>query len=203
MSLFSSEKFQKEEHLDLANATVHYIPRFLTTETADDYFYKLYKKTKWQQDDIKVYGKTYKQPRLTALYGEVGKSYSYSNITMHTAPFTPTLLEIKRKVEKTCHANFNIVLLNLYRYGSDSNGWHSDDEKELGPNPTIASVSLGEERKFQLRKKTDKKIRHNILLSHGSLLVMKGETQHFWQHQIPKTRKKVRPRINLTFRKII
>ena len=119
---------------------------------------------------------------------------------MHPHPFSPTLLEVKIRIEKITKTNFNIVLLNLYRTGSDSNGWHSDDEKELGTNPAIASISLGATRKFQLRHKKDKALRHSLELESGSLLLMKGSTQHNWQHQIPKTKKTVAPRINLTFR---
>ena len=121
---------------------------------------------------------------------------------MHPHEFSPLLLEIKKRVEEVSQILFNIVLVNLYRDGKDSNGWHSDDEKELGINPVIASVSLGAKRVFQIRNKEDKKLRHNIELNNGSLLLMKGSTQHFWQHQIPKTQKKIAPRINLTFRVI-
>jgi alkylated DNA repair dioxygenase AlkB len=200
MDLFSSEELQNEQHLELPDAKIVYFPNFLSTEEATYYFSTLKKETTWQHDDIKVFGKTYKQPRLTALYGDEGKSYSYSNITMHPTTFTTALLEIKNKIESICDAHFNVVLLNLYRDGSDSNGWHSDDEKELGKNPVIASVSLGTKRVFQLRNKENKKLRHNLELTDGSLLLMRGSTQHFWQHQIPKTKKVIDPRINLTFR---
>lgn len=202
MDLFSSEKSQQKQHLDLPDADIAYFPDFLSAEEAEYYLTIFQKETAWQQDDIKLFGKTYKQPRLTALYGEKGKSYRYSNITMHPTAFTPSLLEIKYKIEEKCDTIFNVVLLNLYRDGSDSNGWHSDNEKELGTNPVIASLSLGANRMFQLRNKADKKLRRNIELTSGSLLLMKGTTQHFWQHQIPKTKKKVLPRINLTFRTI-
>ncbi len=202
MDLFSSDKFQQIQHLELPDADITYFPNFIATEKASDYFETFQQNILWKQDDIKVFGKIYKQPRLTALYGEKDKSYSYSNITMHPTPFTEELLEIKRKIEENCNAKFNIVLLNLYRDGSDSNGWHSDDEKELGKNPVIASVSLGAKRKFQLRNKRDKTLRCSIELTHGSLLLMKGPTQHFWHHQVPKTKKGMLPRINLTFRVI-
>ena len=158
--------------------------------------------TNWQQDDIRVFGKVYQQPRLTALYGEAGKPYSYSGITMQPTPFTPLLLAIKKQVELASQAHFSTVLLNLYRDGRDSNGWHSDDEKELGEQPLIASVSLGTMRRFKLQHKENKELKHAINLEHGSLLVMAGKTQHCWKHQIPKTAKAVGPRINLTFRLI-
>jgi alkylated DNA repair dioxygenase AlkB len=154
----------------------------------------------WQQDDIKIFGKVYQQPRLTALFGTNGKPYSYSNITMQPHRFTKELLEIKQKIGFLCEAEFTTCLLNLYRDGKDSNGWHADDEQELGQNPTIASVSLGQERFFHLRHKKNKSLKHKILLEHGSLLLMQGETQHHWQHQIPKTAKPMGERVNLTFR---
>lgn len=154
----------------------------------------------WQQDDITVFGKTYAQPRLTALFGNNGKAYSYSNITMFPHIFKGELLDIKKKVDEEIGEVFTTCLLNLYRDGRDSNGWHADDEKELGQDPTIASISLGHERYFHLRHKNDKSLRHKMLLEHGSLLLMRGGTQHFWQHQIPKTSKNIGERINLTFR---
>jgi len=202
MDLFSSEEVQNEQHVDLPDANIVYFPKFLSTEETAYYFSTLKKETPWQHDDIKVFGKIYKQPRLTALYGDEGKHYSYSNITMHPTAFTTALLKIKNKIESVSAAYFNVVLLNLYRDGSDSNGWHSDDEKELGKNPIIASLSLGAKRVFQLRNKENKKVRHNLELTNGSLLLMRGSTQHFWQHQIPKTKKVIDPRINLTFRYI-
>ena len=202
MDLFDSTD-NKETRLDLADASISYFPNFLTTERANHYYKTLESEINWRQDEITVYGKRYKQPRLTALYGESGKKYGYSNLVMSPLPFTPALFILKEQLEQIAKTSFNVVLLNLYRDGTDSNGWHSDDEKELGKNPSIASISLGGTRTFQLRKKSDIKIRYNLELSNGSLLLMTGSTQHFWQHQIPKTKKKVPPRINLTFRKII
>ncbi len=196
MSLFASE-FQP---LSLPEAEIHYCQAFFTQEEADRYYQQLLEETPWQQDDIKVFGKVYPQPRLTALYGENGQPYSYSNIVMHPHPFTPALSEIKEKIELSVSTKFNTVLLNLYRSGKDSNGWHADDERELGHNPVIASVSFGAPRAFHFRHKKDKSLRHKLTLEHGSLLIMEGTTQHCWQHQIPKTAKTVAPRINLTFR---
>ena len=119
---------------------------------------------------------------------------------MHPTLFTPTLFEIKSKIEKQINLNFTSCLLNLYRDGNDSNGWHADNEKELGLNPTIASLSFGAERIFQMKHRNSKKEKVKINLTNGSLLVMKGRTQHHWLHQIPKTKKEVGERINLTFR---
>lgn len=201
-TLFSSEENQKALPLPLPDADITYYPQFLEITYASEVFQKLMKETAWQQDDIKIFGKIYKQPRLTALYGDDGKSYSYSNITMYPNPMTPLLKEIKAQIELVTQTTFNTVLLNLYRDGNDSNGWHSDNEKELGRNPVIASVSLGAKRSFKLKHRGDKKLNYKIFLNHGSLLLMQGETQHHWLHELPKSKKVTEPRINLTFRVI-
>ncbi len=156
----------------------------------------------WRQDWITIYGRSLPQPRLTAWYAEPGKSYTYSGITMQPSAWTPTLLELKTKVEAVSGVVFNSVLLNLYRHGNDSMGWHSDDEPELGYNPVIGSLSLGGTRRFMLRHRFEKGLRHELELTSGSFLLMQGITQHYWQHQIPKTKRPVPPRINLTFRVI-
>ena len=122
---------------------------------------------------------------------------------MHPLPMTKSLLDLIQKINDVYEHGFNAVLLNLYRDGKDSNGWHADNEAELGQNPVIASISLGEERYFHLKHRTQKEQRLKIKLKHGSLLVMGGTMQHHWLHQIPKTTKIISPRINLTFRKII
>lgn len=195
-SLFDSEPIV----FDVPDASIIYYPNFFSTEEATILFETLQKNIPWQQDDIKVFGKVFPQPRLTALFGNEGKSYSYSNITMHPHKWSPVLLSIKEKIEKATKVPFSTVLLNYYRDGKDSNGWHADNEKELGINPIIASLSFGAERMFQLKHNTIPNQKINISLAHGSLLVMKGTTQHFWKHQIPKTTKPIGPRINLTFR---
>ncbi|TKD55686.1 alpha-ketoglutarate-dependent dioxygenase AlkB [Flavobacterium sp. ASW18X] len=189
--------------LDLPQAEIRYFPNFLDKETADHYYKVLLEQTPWQQDQIKVFGKTYDQPRLTALYGNNGKSYSYSSIIMEPHPYTDSLMELLQKLTHITDHQFTTCLLNLYRVGSDSNGWHADNEKELGINPVIASVSLGQERMFHLKHRTEKSLKRSLLLEHGSLLLMQGETQHHWLHQIPKTKKPIAPRINLTFRRIV
>jgi alkylated DNA repair dioxygenase AlkB len=185
---------------DLPNAEIEYHPHFFDAEKATLLFEKLYQETPWQQDEIKVFNKIHPQPRLTALYGNEGKPYSYSNIVMHPHKWNSAIMFIKNEVETICRENFTTVLLNLYRDGKDSNGWHADNEKELGKNPIIASVSLGAERMFHLQHNAIKEANVKLKLEHGSLLLMKGETQHFWKHQIPKTSKIIGPRINLTFR---
>lgn len=187
-------------HFDLPDANVTYYPNFFNPQKADELFAQLKTEIPWQQDHITVFGKTHPQPRLTALFGNEGKSYGYSGIVMQPHGWNPLLLFIKQAVEAICGEQFTTVLLNYYRDGKDSNGWHADNEKELGNNPVIASVSLGAQRFFHLRHNSDKNLTQKILLEHGSLLLMKGTTQHFWKHQIPKTAKPIGPRINLTFR---
>ena len=189
-------------NLNLKDAEVFYYPNYFTTNESMSLFQILTTETLWQQDDIKVFGKTYKQPRLTSLYGSNKRPYSYSNITMYPNEFTSTLLKIKSKIEDTTNEIFTTCLLNQYRDGRDSNGWHADNEKELGQNPVIASVSLGASRMFHLKHRHDKSHKCKLLLESGSLLLMKGTTQHFWLHQVPKTKKQLGSRINLTFRYI-
>lgn len=195
-SLFPKEKIV----FDLPDAEIEYYPDFFSYEKANELFEKLKTEIPWQQDSISVFGKTHPQPRLTALYGNDGKTYSYSNIVMHPHKWNPLLMFIKNEIEEISQENFTTVLLNLYRDGKDSNGWHADNEKELGRNPVIASVSFGAERSFHLQHNSIKEAKLKITLEHGSLLLMKGTTQHFWKHQIPKTAKPIGERINLTFR---
>jgi len=196
MSLFPNEKIT----FNIPDAEIEYFPNFISTEEANELFQKLKTEIPWQQDTITVYGKNHLQPRLTALFGNEGKPYGYSNIVMQPHPWNPLLIYVKEEIEKICQENFTTVLLNYYRNGKDSNGWHADNEKELGRNPIIASLSFGEERVFQLKHNSIESAKQNITLQHGSLLLMKGTTQHFWKHQIPKTKKEMGARINLTFR---
>jgi len=193
---------REPQHLNLPDSNIRYYPDFMDNLLADDYFTLLKNNIAWQQDDIKVFGKVYAQPRLTALYANNEKPYSYSNITMTPHAFTKELQKIKEKIESISNCEFTTCLLNLYRDGKDSNGWHADNEKELGQNPSIASVSLGAHRSFHLKHNNIPDLKHKILLEHGSLLLMQDETQHFWKHQIPKMAKPIGERINLTFRVI-
>ena len=197
-SLFQSDPIL----LNLPDAEIVYYPNFFDKRDADAIFEQLLNEIPWQQDDIKVFGKTHPQPRLTALFGNDGKPYSYSNIKMQPHPWNMLLQKIKSLVEDCSETNFTSVLLNQYRNGKDSNGWHADNEKELGTNPVIASLSFGAERTFQLKHNSDLSLKKSIVLEHGSLLIMKGTTQHFWKHQIPKTSKPIGSRVNLTFRVI-
>mgnify|MGYP001555501632 FL=1 len=188
--------------LKLPDSDITYFSNFMENEEATACFEKLKSSVPWRQDEIRVYGKLYPQPRLTALYGNNDRSYTYSGIVMKPLPFSEILSDIRKRITSLTNVEFTSCLLNLYRDGKDSNGWHSDDEKELGKNPVIASVSLGQERYFHLRHKKLKDLKHKILLEHGSLLLMSGQTQHYWQHQIPKTTRPIGERINLTFRVI-
>ena len=182
---------------------IRYVKNFFNEEESVSYMESLQDRIKWNQDYIIMFGKTHHVPRLTAWYGDRNKTYTYSGISMTSKPWNAELLEIKKKVEQYANFNFNSVLLNFYRSGNDSNSWHSDDEKELGYQPIIGSISLGGTRKFRLRNKKNKKMTYNIELDKGSLLIMSGKTQQYWEHQIPKTRKIVSERINLKFHSIV
>jgi alkylated DNA repair dioxygenase AlkB len=197
-SLFTEDTTQ----FDLPDAELHYRPQFFPKPTADRLLQELMEKIEWTQNKIRFYGKESLVPRLEAWYGDHGKSYAYSGIQMNPKPWTKELVEIKEAIEKEASVPFNSVLINYYRDGKDRVAWHSDDEKELGQNPIIGSVSLGAERKFKLRHKKYKEngLKAEIMLQHGSFLLMKGPTQHHWMHEIPRTAKPIGPRINLTFR---
>jgi alkylated DNA repair dioxygenase AlkB len=192
----------KSEIFSLPDAELEYFPNFLNKEKADLLLEKLLKEVPWQQQNIKLFGKEIPQPRLTAFYAEQGISYTYSGLQLKPNSFSTELWELKQKTQELSGYDFNTCLANLYRHGNDSMGWHADDEKVLGKNPVIASISLGSIRRFQFKHKTNKDLKESIELQHGSLLIMKGSMQHFWKHQLPKTKKEVAPRINLTFRKI-
>ncbi|QFU77708.1 alpha-ketoglutarate-dependent dioxygenase AlkB [Halioglobus maricola] len=157
--------------------------------------------TPWRQESITVYGKTHLQPRLLAWYGEPAAVYRYSGKTHQPLPWTDQLDGLRRRMEALAGTPFNSVLLNYYRDGRDSMGLHADDEPELGPEPVIASLSLGEERALYFRHKRDKQARGlDVSLPHGSVLLMSGATQRYWKHGIRKLRRDCGPRLNLTFR---
>ncbi len=189
------------ENFDLPDADIRLYHGFFNVEESARLFARLESEIVWQQDQIRMFGKQMLIPRLNAWYGDEDKSYTYSGIHLKPHPWNEDLLWIKDRIEKETGLTFTSVLLNLYRSGNDSMGWHADDEPELGLNPSIASVSFGASRMFQMRHVT-KKIRTKIPLDNGSLLLMQGSTQHYWQHQIPKSSKALDSRINLTFRSI-
>ncbi len=177
-------------------------PEFLSKKEADSLFNRLNSSLPWQQGKVTLFGKTYGTPRLESLHVIEGKTYHYSGNTLVSHPFTEDLEYIKNKIELVSGESFNCVLANLYRDGKDSNGWHADNEKELGINPIIASISLGAERRFDL-KHIASGASKQLLLPHGSLLIMGGSMQHHWKHCIAKSMKVLVPRINLTFRKLV
>ena len=189
----------KEGLTFIENGEYIFYPNFFSKAESDSFFKNLRSNIVWKQESMNMYGKKIDFPRLTAWYGNNDKPYSFSGITLQPLPWSSEILSIKSKIEAVAKTAFNSVLLNLYRDGNDSISWHTDGEKELGTNPVIASVNFGATRKFQLRHiKTKEKL--EIELSQGSLLIMQGQLQHFWQHQVPKTSKAVGERINLTFR---
>lgn len=166
----------------------------------DDIMARLVAETAWRAESIVLWGKQHPQPRLTAWHGDA--RYSYSGLDLEPLPFTPLLRDIRQAVEIATGLSFNSVLLNYYRNERDSMGMHSDDEPELGPEPAIASVSFGATRTFILRHRWSKQT-VKLDLTNGSLLLMRGKTQHFWLHGINKSARQIGPRLNLTFRKII
>jgi alkylated DNA repair dioxygenase AlkB len=208
MSLFSNtELFTPGSggitRYDLPDAELVLYEQFFSKPESDDLYEKLLQETHWKQEDITLYGKTHLTPRLTAWYGDTDNSYSFSGKKWHPHPWTPELLFIKERIEKEAGVHFTGVLLNLYRNGKDSVGWHCDNEKEFGNNPVIGSVSFGATRTFQVRHKSRKDLRTmSIPLTHGSFLLMSGAMQHSWEHQVSKTARPVGSRINLTFRVI-
>lgn len=164
-------------------------------------FQMLLKEIPWQADEVVLFGKKHITNRKMAWFADDGLAYTYSNSRKEANNWTPTLLEIKKKIEDFTNEKFNACLLNLYHDGNEGMGWHSDDEKEIVANSTIASVSLGASRNFRFRHKQTKETAA-ILLEDGSILLMKNETQHYWQHTLPKSKRVVEPRINLTFRQM-
>ncbi len=181
---------------------VYLYPNFYEEEGTLDIFEQLKHSILWKQDKMKIYGKTVNFPRLTSWYADGDQEYIYSGVINTPIPFTPLLLQIRQAAEQQCGKQFNSALLNYYRHGGDSMGWHSDDEKELAGNPVIASASFGATRNFQFKHKEHKNSKVSIDLNNGSLLIMQGATQHNWLHQVPKTAKQPGPRINITFRDI-
>jgi alkylated DNA repair dioxygenase AlkB len=174
---------------------------FFSDSEADRLLTALLSSLLWEQHRVRVYGRTHPAPRLSAWHGDEGLRYTYSGLTLEAQPWTPELQDIRSQIEAAAGTSFNTVLLNQYRNGKDSMGWHSDDEPELGTNPVIASVSFGDARRFIMRHRTRDDIdRIELALGHGSVLIMRGATQHNWQHHVPRTARSVGTRVNLTFR---
>lgn len=188
------------EWLEIPDGKLFWAPEFFSPSDSQHYFRQLLAELNWRQETIRMFGREVLQPRLQAWCGEA--VYTYSGLTMHPDPWTPALLSIKQACEQVSQVRFNSVLANLYRDGRDYMGWHQDNEPELGYLPLIASVSLGQERRFVLRHLASKQ-KVEFLLRSGSLLIMAGTTQRYWQHSVPRSRRPMQARINLTFRQII
>lgn len=204
MDLFTPEEQEKVfEIISLLDGEILFMRNFLSPTKAKHYFDCLQNNINWKQEEVRFYGKTFPVPRKTAWYGYEGFNYSYSGITCFPEVWTKELLEIKSQIEQFIpEEDFTSVLLNLYSNGNDKMGWHADNEKELGINPTIASVSLGETRRFDIKNKNNSELQYKFELTSGSLLIMRGALQHHWIHQIPAQKKVKNARINLTFRTI-
>ena len=179
---------------------VYLIEEYIKDE--EKLFSELYENTQWEQKNITLFGRTVCQPRLISWYSDPGVTYTYSNTKFKSKKWPDNLKLLKNRLNENFGTEFNSVLLNLYRNGQDSMGLHSDDEKELGNNPTVASISLGATRDFKFKHKTKNDCAEKFTLKSGSLLLMMDETQHHWKHEVPKTKKVLTPRINLTFRAI-
>lgn len=180
---------------------VYYLPDFFSKQESEKLFAVLLNEIEWQQDEVMMFGKRIVTQRRMAWYGDENKPYRYSGILRTPKPWTRTLLEIQHLVNSTFQTSLNACLMNLYRNGEEGMGWHSDDEPELGKQPIIVSLSLGAERAFDFKHK-DSGGKQRIYLETGSLLLMKGATQKHWKHALPKSKKVLDPRINLTFREI-
>ncbi len=188
----------------MANYEFDFYENFFSQKESAVFLKALYQEIQWKQKSILIFGKSILEPRLTAWYGDPSAIYTYSGVSMAPHPWIPTLTQIKSRVENACAAQFNSVLLNLYRNQRDSMGMHSDDEKELGAQPVIASASFGETRRFVMKHRTQRnRSSKTYWLNSGSLLIMRGDTQKFWKHGVPKESGVCGPRINLTFRTIL
>jgi len=189
--------------LALPDGDLTYVPGFFSDPVSDRLLSNLSATVRWTQPRITIFGKQVGSPRLAAWYGDRESVYCYSGLANQPLPWFSELLEIRHRVQQYTDLTFDGVLLNFYRTGQDSMGWHSDDEQELGENPVIASVSLGASRRFLLRHRSSNHLPvHEVTLEHGSLLLMRGPTQKNWRHCVPKMRNQDSPRLNLTFRRI-
>jgi len=179
----------------------HYFGKIINAEQKHIYFNELLNKIEWTNENLVMFGKEITTKRKVAFYADDLIEYTYSNKTKKGLAWTPLLIEIKQLVSSYTGSNYNACLLNLYHNGDEGMGWHSDDEKEIVPNSSIASLSFGAERKFTLKHKATKETL-SVLLEHGSLFEMLGSFQKNWLHSMPKSKKIVAPRINLTFRQM-
>jgi alkylated DNA repair dioxygenase AlkB len=189
---------------------VRFAPAWLPAAEADALFAALREQVRWDVHRIRMYGREIDSPRLSSWIGDPGTGYVYSRVRFEPNPWPPALAALRPRIDAAAGAAMNSVLANLYRDGNDAMGWHADDERELGAQPVIASLSLGAPRRFVFRRRpargaktpASSLARHELELPHGSLLLMAGDTQRHWHHALPRTAKAVGPRINLTFRRI-
>lgn len=200
-SLFSDSTPQSQT-IAVEHGQLELVTGLFSPAEADSLFQQLTLSLQWRQEQIRIQGRVLPIPRLQAWYGDPGTGYGYSGIRLEPLPWPPELTRIRQRLEELTGQNFNSVLCNLYCHGQDSVSWHADNEEELGTNPIIASVSLGATRRFQLKPRRGGGDTLSLELPHNSLLIMAGALQHHWIHQVPKTRRPVGPRINLTFRQI-
>ena len=181
---------------------LYYLENFIPTAEADRFLERLRAELDWREEVVTIAGRAIQVPRLVCWHGDSEARYRYSGVVHAPEPWTEALSSLRQRVEAYCAQRFNSVLGNLYRNGDDTLGWHADQERELGPEPYIASLSFGAERRFDLRHNRSRETM-NLPLTHGSLLLMGGQLQHHWQHRIPRMRGVRAPRINLTFRAIL
>ena len=200
---YSGDLFEGAGHNYLPyDGKANYYGKILARSEADKYYQRFLDQIQWQNDEAIIFGKHVFTKRKVAWYGDQTFAYTYSKTTKYALPWTAELLHLKSRVEQQCGERFNACLLNLYHNGEEGMAWHSDGEKDLKKDGAIASVSLGAERKFSFKHKTSKE-KIELLLTHGSLLVMAGTTQSHWLHRLPPSKKVLTPRINLTFRTIV
>lgn len=191
---------QEGKNQGLPPNILKYFPELFSNKECIAFLDKFITTIEWEQRVVTMYGKKVATPRLTAWYGENGKNYSYSGTRFNPLPWTQELFEIKERIEPLAGVTFNSVLLNYYRDGNDSVAWHSDNETELGAQPVIGSVSFGQVRRFDIRQKNDHQQKYSLQLHNGSLLLMTGDLQQYWEHTIPKSKSAMGARVNLTFR---
>ena len=204
MDLFNNQETARFISVPIQDGEAVLVENFLHSGEAEYLFLYLRKQVTWRRQIIKIYGKVHPVPRESAWFGDPKSNYFITGFIRNISPWFPELLEIKNRIEKAFpDLLFNSVLLNKYHNGTDKVGWHSDDDKEFGVNPAIASLSLGATRRFDIRHKKDKTKSIHINLNSGSLLIMKGAMQHNWEHQVPQQKLVTGERINLTFRRII
>jgi hypothetical protein len=201
MDLFDSSDIDKKNWLP-KDGTVNYYGKLFSQQKADHYLERLLNTIEWRNDEAIIFGKKIITKRKVAWYGEKPFEYTYSNVTKLALPWTQELVELKSAIEDVTGETFNSCLLNLYHNGAEGMAWHSDGEKDLKKNGAIGSLTFGAERKFAFKHKiTEEKA--ELILEHGSLLIMKDTTQTFWLHRLPPSKRITRPRVNLTFRTII